>query len=130
MWPAKYDKKVRKIYDIGKVMRYYGLTVYNIALFEYYGDGLFEVRLFRDTAVECPYPKMHPNQFFKTTRKIYYEEDYILDRQSLEFEKRISFFYFNACSTKIVFVEMCIAEQNLDPNLHNLVSFFPCNMYI
>nr|XP_017258259.1 PREDICTED: uncharacterized protein LOC108227556 [Daucus carota subsp. sativus] len=120
LWPAKYDKAVRKIYDIGKFMRYYGLTVYNVALFEYYGDGLFEVQIFRDTAVECLYPKMHPTEFFKTTGKYYDEEDYILDTKSLELEKQLSLLCFNACANKTDFVEMCLSEQNLNPHLQNL----------
>ena len=103
-------------------MRYYGLTVYNVALFEYYEDGLFEVKIFRDTVVECLYPNMHPTEFFKTTGKYYDKEDYILDMKSLEFEKQLSLFCFNVCANKTDFVEMCLAEQNLHPDLQNLVS--------
>ncbi|KAL1813306.1 hypothetical protein ACET3Z_023371 [Daucus carota] len=118
IWPAKYDQESRKIYGLRSFMRYYGFGVYSVAQFDYYGDGMFEVKLFRETADECNYPKQHPNEFVKTKDKEpFYVDDYLLDFQSIESEKRFSLFCFNGCRNTTAFVEMRIINLNLHSNV-------------
>lgn len=114
-------------------MRYYGFGVYSVAQFDYYGEGMFEVKLFRETANECNYPKQHPNEFVKTKDKeAFYVDDYLLDLESIEFEKRFALFCCNGCRNTTDYVEMRIINLNLHPNVMDVVSseFQSFSLYI
>ncbi|KAL1803070.1 hypothetical protein ACET3Z_031717 [Daucus carota] len=56
MWVVKYDLQQREIIGLSKFMRYYGMKIFNMAQLDYYGEGLFVVSLFKDTALELNYP--------------------------------------------------------------------------
>ena len=123
IWPAKYSIVMNKIYGIGSFMRYYGFGVYSVAQFDYYGHGMFEVKVFRETGVQCHYPSCSPNELVKRKDlKDFAEEEFVLNLHSLEFEKRFSLFCFNTCRNTIDYVEMRIIGLYLLPNIDYVVS--------
>lgn len=97
MWVAKYDKGRKKMYDLRDFMIYYGLKLYSVILFDYYGDGDFIIKCYNHRATEIIYPTIDPFEFFKTDKaKSLKKAEFIYERDSLEVAKHMICFKCNA----------------------------------
>lgn len=95
--------------------------MYNLVQFDYYGDELFEVKIYKETAIECNYPSIHPEDYRNIdASKRWKEAQYVLDIESLKFEKKKSLLAFNACANNLDYVEMVVINFDIDPRRINL----------
>ena len=91
--------------------------------FDYYGEGLFVIKLFRDTATECNYPDgFATNLEFSEEWEIANRDDYVLDTSTSEYENAMNSIRFNACLNNREFGSLIFSESNFDPTSGKMVS--------
>lgn len=65
IWSAKYDRERKCIYGLRTFVTFYGIRIFGIVQFNYYGDGMFSVKIFKESVVECNYPLSNPKEYKK-----------------------------------------------------------------
>lgn len=123
VWKAKIDTDAERIKDLSEFMKFYEIKLYNLVLFDYHGEDLFTVKVFKETAVECNYPTMNADEFFRSHRRNQWrEEQYIFDCWNLEYDKSRALWTFNAFENYVNYFEIDINKFDIDAKLNNLVS--------
>lgn len=106
-------------------MKFYGVKIYNLLQFDYYGESVFVIKIFKDTAIECTYPTEKVEVYFQNAESQRWKKDqYILDSSSLEYEKVCALWIFNAYHNYAKYVEIQIKNMNIDLEMNNMVSKF------
>lgn len=49
LWCVEYDLEWKKICSLDRFMKYYGLKIFNHVQFDYLGEGVFVIRIFKET---------------------------------------------------------------------------------
>lgn len=106
-------------------MRFYGVKIYNLLQLDYYGDNLFVVKIFKDTATECNYESKDLAEFLKIEDLEHWRKDkYVLDSLSLEYEKVSARWLFNALHNNASYFQITINSLDIDPKQNKLVKGF------
>lgn len=88
---------MRRIDGLSTFMEYYGLSIYSVVLFDYYGDGLFGVKAFKANGIECNYPKTIARDFIRDVKNQNSgNEDSTVCHSTLDSEKQCALWSFNA----------------------------------
>lgn len=123
-WKAKFNYAMSKFDGLETFMRYYDMTMYSMVKFDYYGEDLFRVKIFETHAVECHYPKNNVKEFINNQKtQQWMDEEYIVGRSTLEFEKFISLWRFNAKWNWGGDKKMVVSEGDIDPRNPIMVCF-------
>lgn len=59
VWCCKYDMDQNQICGLTTFMKIYGIKLYNVLQFDYFGNGIFVVKVFDETAVERKFIQAH-----------------------------------------------------------------------
>lgn len=123
VWTGKLDDESKEIYGLINFMRFYEIKLYNLVQFDYYGNDLFKVKIFKDTAVECNYPIKNPEEFFKDDNiNTWKKEQYIINCLSLEYQKAYALWKFNCYENYVQSFDIHVGNADLDKNILSLVS--------
>lgn len=124
LWCVDCDIERKEICSLSRFMKYYGLKIFNLVQFDYLGEGLFVVRLFKETAIESKYPSDRANdvQCSKEWEALN-RSHYVLDTSTLEGEKAIASISFNACSHQTDYTYLMFVESDIDQSRGNMVIF-------
>lgn len=123
IWKGNFDDEMKEIYGLMNFMRFYGIKIYNLVQFDYYGNDLFVVKIFKDTALEINYPEEDPEEFFKKECNHYWrKEQYLFDSLSLEYQKSNALWSFNGCENVVQYFDINICNSDIDEQLMTLVS--------
>ena len=125
LWCVDCDIERKEICSLSRFMKYYGLKIFNLVQFDYLGEGLFVVRLFKETAIESKYPSDRANdvQCSKEWEALN-RSHYVLDTSTLEGEKAIASISFNACSSRTDYVYLLYVESDVDHSRGDMVNLF------
>ena len=124
LWCVDYDLQQNQICSLNRFKKYYGLKIFNMVQFDYVGEGLFIVRLFKETAFECKYPTGRANDVdYGMDWEALNRAQYLLDTSTLEFEKSMSSISFNACLPRADYAYLLFVESDIDKSRGQLVSF-------
>lgn len=122
-WKAKIDSDSARIHGLRKFMHFYGIKLLHLVQFDYQGGDIFIVKIFKDYAIECNYPKRTHFEFMKNgDRGNCREDQYMVNVKSLEFEKAYALWSFNALRNCVHYSELVIDMVDLDYRRHHLVS--------
>lgn len=119
-WRARYDSEVNKICGLANFMEYYGIKIFNIVQFDYFGNGFFNVKIYKEAGIEINYPIIHPDQWFinKTEWK---DEEYMVEYGNMQFDKAIALLVFNAFLNKSESYRIEISSADLEQKGVDLV---------
>lgn len=118
IWKGKLDEESKEIYGLINFMRFYEIKIYNLVQFDYYGNDLFDVKIFKDTAIECNYPIEDPEVFFKNDNiNSWRKEQYMIDCSSLEYQKSYALWKFNSYENNVTSFDIKISDAAIDKNL-------------
>ncbi|KAL1824226.1 hypothetical protein ACET3Z_011004 [Daucus carota] len=122
LWCVDCDIERKEICSLSRFMKYYGLKIFNLVQFDYLGEGLFVVRLFKETAIESKYPTDRANdvQCSKEWEALN-RSHYVLDTSTLEGEKAIASISFNACSSRTDYVYLLYVESDVDHSRGDMI---------
>lgn len=85
-WKGRYNHRTRRIDGLSTLMKYYKVFIYCMVLFEYYGDDLFRIRIFKANAIECNYPKTNVKDFIRNKKNENWRPgELVVGRSTLEF---------------------------------------------
>ncbi|KAK1380370.1 hypothetical protein POM88_027114 [Heracleum sosnowskyi] len=97
-------------------MKFYGVRIFGIIQFDYYDNGLFNVNIFKKTAIECYYPLSDPRAYKKSeAAKEYNIDEFLINFDSLEYFKRIEQLSFNGFFLEPHYAEIEIMTKDIDP---------------
>ncbi|KAL1816402.1 hypothetical protein ACET3Z_018976 [Daucus carota] len=115
LWCVYCDIERRELHGLNRFMKFYGVKIFNLVQFDYLGDGLFVVRLFKETAFESKYPtdKAEDIELSKEWEALN-RSQYVLDTRTLEGEKAIASISFNACSHQTDYTYLMFVESDID----------------
>lgn len=123
-WTAKYDTEFNCIYGLRTFVKFYGIRIFSIVQFDYYGGGLFKVKIYKESAIECHYPLSDPIAFKKSeAAKEVNEDQFLVNYDSLEYDKRLALLTFNGFILDPHYVQIDIMPMDIDPKRKILVSF-------
>lgn len=115
MWVVKYDLQQREIIGLSKFMRYYGMKIFNMAQLDYYGEGLFVVSLFKDTALELNYPVGMPKDLNMSKEwEEQNRDDYVVRAGTFQLAACETSIFFNCCTNKDGYASMLILESDME----------------
>ncbi|KAK1377808.1 hypothetical protein POM88_024552 [Heracleum sosnowskyi] len=80
--------------------------MYGVVMFDYYGGNEFGVKVFKNDAVEANYRRMTPSKFVNS--------DNIVDGMSLQYQKEVALWSFNAFQNYVDYFEMKITKLHID----------------
>lgn len=104
-------------------MKYYEIKMYGLVQFDYCGEDEFFVKIFKNTAIQPNYRKMCPSKFLGSEKcRNWKKTEYIVDDTSLEFQKAVAIWSFNAFMDYVDYLEMKIGTMHIDGELPYLVS--------
>lgn len=122
IWKCTYDAANKRIVGVGSFIRYYGITLYGMVQFDYYGDDMFSVRIFKSTAISIDHPSQNPKEFVKNEKfEEWKTDEFQFDSTTLEFRKSVSLWGFNAYRNYREYYSMKVYGFDLDPRIYNLV---------
>lgn len=102
VWKAKFDEDMKELYDLESFMRFFEIKLYNLVQFDYYGNDLFLVKIFRNSGIESNYQTLDPALFFKNeSMHRWRHEEYMLDCISLEYQKSLALWLYNAYENNV-----------------------------
>ena len=131
-WKAKIENESSVIFGLRRFMRFFEVKLWNLVQFDYYGNNLFIVHIFKDNAVESKYPKIDPEEFFKNENmNSWREEQYVIDFLSMEYQKSCALWTFNAYTDCVPYYNVKIGRLDIDENVEKLVRIFKnlCYLY-
>lgn len=70
-WKAKIDLKTGKVYGLRRFKHLYEIKLYNVVQFDYYGEDMFVVKIFKEYGIEVKYPNMNPKDITKDEHMSY-----------------------------------------------------------
>lgn len=122
LWCVYCDIERRELHGLNRFMKFYGVKIFNLVQFDYLGDGLFVVRLFKETAFESNYPtdKAEDIELSKEWEALN-RSQYVLDTRTLEGEKAIASISFNACSHQTDYTYLIFVESDIDHSRGEMV---------
>lgn len=120
-WRARFDSEVGKICGLADFMEYYGIKLFNIILFEYHGNGVFSVKVYKTAAIETNYPTILPNEW-KKQKNEWKDEEFMVEYGNLEFQKAIALLGYNALLNLSQSFEISIGSVDFEEGGINLVS--------
>ena len=124
LWCVDYNIERKEICKLNRFKKFYGVKLLNLVQFDYVGDGLFVLRLFKDTTFESKDPAGSATDVESSEE---WEElnrsQYVLDTNTLESEKAIASISFNACSNRIDYTYLMFVESDIDQSRGNMVIF-------
>lgn len=89
VWWVKYDAKNYSIFGLRKFMMFYGVKLFDFIQFDYYRGDMFVVTIFNESVLEPNYPVIEPPNFFNSEKaKNCKREDFVIERGTVEYEKR------------------------------------------
>ncbi|KAK1384936.1 hypothetical protein POM88_022671 [Heracleum sosnowskyi] len=120
-WEAKIDMELGKICDLGSFMKFYEIKIYNLVQFDFYGNNLFLVKKFKDSAVECEYPITNQKVFMDNEKlhTVRRKEQYVIDGWSLEYDKAHALWSFSSHHNYVNYFEKKIKFYDIDENVNN-----------
>lgn len=122
-WKASFDNGKKRFYGLESLMRFYKIKLYNLIQFDYYGQNLFVVSIYRETAIECKYPTTNPNENYKNEdMTTWIKDEYVIDRFSMEYDKSQELWSFNACQNCVLYFNINIRNSDIDLKTKHLVS--------
>ncbi|KAK1384317.1 hypothetical protein POM88_022052 [Heracleum sosnowskyi] len=122
VWEAKYYAQSKDIYCLRKFKRFYGVKLYHLVQFDYYGDNLFVVQIFKNSAIECNYPTEDPEKFFENENiNNWRKELYMMGCSSMEFEKSYALWLFNGYENGVDYFDISIISSDIDKRFKNLI---------
>ncbi|KAK1354320.1 hypothetical protein POM88_047576 [Heracleum sosnowskyi] len=112
-----------KICGLGSFMKFYEIKIYNLVQFDFYGNNLFLVKIFKDSAVECEYPITNQNNFMDNEKlhTVWRKEQYVIDGWSLEYDKAHALWSFSSHHNYVNYFEKKIKFFDIDENVNNTV---------
>ncbi|KAK1367678.1 hypothetical protein POM88_033770 [Heracleum sosnowskyi] len=121
-WEAEIDTKLLKICGLGTFMRFYEIKLYNLVQFDFYGNNIFVVNIFKDSGVECVYPIKDKKVFMDNEKMhtVWRKEEYVIDGWSLEFDKANALWSFNSHQNYVDYFEKKINFNDMDENHTNV----------
>lgn len=79
--------------------------------------------IFKESAIECKYPTITPDELFKSDKMPRWKEkEYVFHDQSIEMEKSFALLSFNAFRNCLHYYQIEIDNVDLDKGFKNLVS--------
>lgn len=129
VWKCKCDVDREIIYGMRRFIKCYDIKVYNVIQFDYYGDNVFVVKIFRNTTIECNDSIMEPAKFLENEKHFKINKDLnIIDGLSLQYQKAYALWFFNACQNFDEYFEIKILNVHINGADHILVSVFDLYM--
>lgn len=122
VWRAKYKREIKKISGLKRFLIYYRVELFNLLQFDFYGDGIFIVSVFKEHGIESKYPTIHPASFLETEEgKNWRKDNFITNRSSIEYDKRAAQFSFNVLRNDYEYYEVNIIHSYLGDDMSYLV---------
>ncbi|KAK1384321.1 hypothetical protein POM88_022056 [Heracleum sosnowskyi] len=120
-WEAEIDTELVKICGLGTFIRFYEIKLYNLVQFDFYGNIIFVVNIFKDSGVECVYPIKDKKVFMDNEKMhtVWRKEEYVIDGWSLEFDKPNALWSFNSHQNYVDYFEKKINFNDMDENHTN-----------
>ena len=123
LWCVDCDLKRNEIRSLNRFKRYYGLKIFNLVQLDYVGDGLFIIRLFKETAFESKYPTGRANDVeWSKDWETLNRAQYVIDSSTLECEKAMALISFNACANRTEYAYLIFVESKFDEGRGNMVN--------
>lgn len=124
VWQAKYNADSLEISGLPNFMIYYRVELFNLVQFEYYGNDIFNVTIFKESGIECKYPIIHPVKYLKSEEARKWRKGKLIPEVgSMECEKNAALFCFNALKNVSDYYEIDIISNSFDDDCsHKLVS--------
>ncbi|XP_017240976.1 uncharacterized protein LOC108213693 isoform X1 [Daucus carota subsp. sativus] len=122
LWCVDYNIERKEICSLNRFKKFYGVKILNLVQFDYIGDGLFVIRLFKDTAFECKCPTGRANDVeISKEWEALNKAQYVLDTNTLECEKSIAPISFNSCSNRTDYTYLMFVESDIDQSRGNMI---------
>lgn len=122
VWKCTYDYENMRFRGLQKFMRYYRVTIFSMLKFDYYGDGLFLVTIFKANAIEVKRPLYDFKEF------VTYEgfqncnpDEFMFDGSCLEFQKKMGLWAFNSYRNCPEYYTMRVYSFDIDQSNYGLV---------
>lgn len=86
VWKCTYDSEKMRFKGLQKFMRYCRVIIFSMIKFDYYGDAMFRVTIFKPNAIECKRPTYDFKDFvtYDGFQK-WNQDEFMIDGLSLEF---------------------------------------------
>lgn len=124
-WKGFFDEGNKNIYGLKSFMRFYEIKIYNLIQFDYYGQNLFVVSIFRDTAIEARYPTNNAEEYLKNEdMSNWIKDQYVINMFSMEYDKSEELWSFNACKNCDLYFNINISKEDVGQKKKHLVSIF------
>lgn len=122
VWKCTYDSEKMRFKGLQKFMRYYRVTIFSMLKFDYYGDDMFKVTIFKPNAIESKRP-MYDFKDFVTYNgfQTWNPEEFMFDGSSLEFQKNLGIWAFNSYRNYPEYYSMRVYSFDIDKRKHELV---------
>lgn len=123
VWRAKYSAEAIKIWGLRRFMIFYGVDLFNLVQFDYYGDDIFFVTIFKETGIESKYPVISPLNFFESEEgKEWKKRRLIPEHGNMDYEKNAAMFTFNGLRNVRDYYDIDIVNSYTDDNFQKMVS--------
>lgn len=107
------------IFGLRKFMMYYGVKLFNFILFDYCGDEIFDVTIFKESAIECSYPSTDPRTVVWTELL---KDQSIIESGNVEYDQSAALLRFSGLLNICEYYEIEMNKNNIDGTLNNMVS--------
>lgn len=108
-------------------MIFYGVKLFNIVQFDYYGDNIFIATIFKENGIESKYPVTDPKKYFLTEEsRRWKKEDYIIQQGTMQYEQNAALFCFNGLMNVTEYYDIQITNSDVDQKFAHMVS----NLYL
>lgn len=98
------------------------MKTFSLILFDYYGDSIFCASIFNENVVECEYPVIGPEKFFKMKDCLRADNACDIDLHgTTKYDKRASLFWFNSKLNIHEYYEIRIKNSYNDDSAQPLV---------
>ena len=125
-WRARYDSEIGKICGLAHFMEFYGITTYNLILFDYHGDGVFNVKIYKEAASEINYPTIEPNDWM-LNKPEWKDEEFMVVYGNIQFQKSVAMLYDGFLNKTEVY-RISVNSADLQGDGIDLVRFI-CNYF-
>ncbi|KAL8108954.1 hypothetical protein AgCh_025158 [Apium graveolens] len=98
-WRARYNSEIGKICGLARFMEFYGITIYNLVLFDYHGDGVFNVKIYKEAAIEINYPTIEPNEWM-LNKSEWKDEEFMVFYGNIQFQKSVAMLVYDGFLNK------------------------------
>ncbi|KAL8093239.1 hypothetical protein AgCh_035216 [Apium graveolens] len=93
-WRARYDSEIGKICGLARFMEFYEITIYTLVLFDYHGDGVFNVKIYKEAAIGINYPMIEPNEWM-LNKPEWKDEEFMVVYGNIQFQKSVAMLVYD-----------------------------------